>query len=80
MARKFETEMGLSLLIAIRLIVAIRTARWAATHDSTTSSIDLDREIGYAARVTHTVLATLIKTSPFTPCGTIGRVQLPRIA
>jgi hypothetical protein len=52
------------LLIATCLIVAIRTARWSATQDSTTSHIDLDREIEYAARVARSVFATLVKTCP----------------
>jgi hypothetical protein len=57
-------KMGPSLLIATCLIVGIRTARWSATHDSTTSNIDLDREIEYAARVAHNVLSTVIKKCP----------------
>src|SRR5438270_8940920 len=57
-------KMGPSLLIATCLIVAIRTARWSATHDSTTSNIDLDREIEYAARVARSVFGTLVKACP----------------
>ena len=57
-------KMGPSLLIATCLIVAIRTARWSATHDSTTSNIDLDREIEHAARVAQRVFVTLIKEYP----------------
>src|SRR4051794_34320017 len=35
-------KMGPSLLIATCLIVAIRTAKWSATHDAATSDIELD--------------------------------------
>jgi len=57
-------KMGPSLLIATCLIVAIRTARWSATHDSATSNCELEKEIEYAARVAQRVFAALIKECP----------------
>lgn len=57
-------KMGPSLLIATCLIVAIRTARWPATHDPVNSNVELEREIEYAARVSQRVLSTLMKLSP----------------
>jgi hypothetical protein len=57
-------KMGPSLLIATCLIVAIRTARWSATHDAMTTNIDLNKQTEHAARVAHRVLSTLIAKYP----------------
>jgi hypothetical protein len=35
-------KMGLSLLIATSLILAIRTAKWAARSDNTASNMDIE--------------------------------------
>ena len=59
-------RMGPSLLIATCLIVAIRTARWPATLDSTARDLDLDHEITFAATLTH------YRTSIFGSCVTYG--------
>ena len=53
-------KLGPSLLIATCLIVAIRTARWPATHDPATSNMELEKEIDYASRVSQRVLAHLM--------------------
>ena len=58
-------KMGPSILIATALIVAIRTARWAAKDagDPLISDVDseLDREVSYAARITIRVMHELMK-------------------
>lgn len=55
-------KMGPSLLIANCLIVAIRTARWAAHHDAATSNMELEKEIDYASHVSQRVLANVFAT------------------
>ena len=57
-------KMGSSLLIATCLIVAIRTAKWSAKHDATTSDTELEKEISYAAHVSRRVFSTLMKECP----------------
>ena len=58
-------KMGPSILIATALIVAIRTAKWAAKapRDPLISDVDsdLDREVSYAARITIRVMHELMK-------------------
>jgi len=58
-------KMGPSILIATALIVAIRTAKWAAkaAGDPLISDVDndLDREVSYAARITIRVMHELMK-------------------
>ncbi len=56
--------MGPSLLIATALILAIRTARWAARFDDKLSETDLDQEIDHAAHLANRVLAKLVARSP----------------
>jgi hypothetical protein len=58
-------KMGPSILIATALIVAIRTAKWAAkaAGDPLISDVDsdLDREVSYAANITIRVMHELTK-------------------
>ncbi|HEY3742464.1 MAG TPA: hypothetical protein VGL53_21595 [Bryobacteraceae bacterium] len=54
-------KLGPSLLIATRLIVAIRTAKWPARRDDHTSDRELDVEIEHAAKVAGRVLARLLR-------------------
>ena len=49
-----------SLLIASCLILAIRTAKWAASHDSKFSNSDLSKEIDYAVSLADSVLSKLL--------------------
>jgi hypothetical protein len=56
--------MGPSLLIATCLILAIRTAKWAARSDSTASNTDLETEIDHAADLAGRVLMKLVSASP----------------
>jgi hypothetical protein len=57
-------KMGPSLLIATCLIVAIRTAKWAARSDNTASNMDLEKEIDHAAFLAGRVLAKLVARNP----------------
>jgi hypothetical protein len=57
-------KMGPSLLIATSLILAIRTAKWAARSDNTASNTDLEREIDHAAHLAGRVLAKLVARNP----------------
>ena len=56
-------ELGPSLLIATALIVAIRTAKWAANTDKTTSGRELEQEIDFAAHVAGRVLSRLMRSN-----------------
>jgi len=53
-------KLGPSLLIASALILAIRTARWTATHDARLSNKDLEKEIDYAVSLADSVLSKLL--------------------
>jgi hypothetical protein len=57
-------KMGPSLLIATCLILAIRTARWAAHSDAKLSEVDLDQEVDYAAHLANRVLMKLAARNP----------------
>ena len=53
-------KMGLSLLIATCLILAIRTAKWPANFDEKFSDAGMDKEIDYAAHLAGRVLSVLM--------------------
>jgi hypothetical protein len=60
-------KLGPSKLIATALVVAIRTARWAAKAPGAGLSdvdADLDREVDFAVRVADRVLHVLLKKHP----------------
>jgi hypothetical protein len=60
-------KLGPSLLIATALVVAIRTARWAAKAPGeglADVDADLDKEVAFAARVTDRVLHALLRKHP----------------
>ena len=60
-------KLGPSILIATALIVAIRTAKWAAkTTDTYCSDVDheLDREVSFAGRIMHRVIHSLVRKDP----------------
>lgn len=57
-------KMGPSLLIATCLILAIRTAKWAARSDNPASNVDLEKEIEHAAYLAGRVLAKLVARNP----------------
>ena len=58
-------KLGPSLIIATALVVAVRTAKWAAkaSPDAHCSDIDheLDREVSFAIRITDRVLKALLQ-------------------
>ena len=58
-------KLGPSVLIATALIVAIRTAKWAAQSKGdqrlSDTDIELDREISFAARISIRVLHELLR-------------------
>ncbi len=56
-------KLGPSLLIVTCLIVAIRTAKWAASSDSKLSGRELEQEIDFAAHVAGRVLARLMRSN-----------------
>jgi hypothetical protein len=53
-------KLGPSLLISPCLILAIRTAKWSATFEDTSSNPELDREIECAAFLASRVMASLV--------------------
>ena len=53
-------KLGPSLLISSCLILAIRTAKWAASHDEKLSNHDLGREIDYSIALASSVLSKLL--------------------
>jgi len=58
-------KLGPSILIATALIVAIRTAKWAAkvAGDPNCSDVDveLDKEVGFAARISIRIMHELLR-------------------
>jgi hypothetical protein len=58
-------KLGPSVLIATALIVAIRTAKWAAQSKGdqrlSDTDVELDREISFAARISIRVLHELLR-------------------
>jgi len=59
------SRMGLSLLIASSLILAIRTARWPPTLTENLVSPELDQEIDYSVLLATRVLSRLLKEKEF---------------
>ena len=53
-------KLGPSLLISSCLILAIRTAKWTATHDEKLSNHELNKEIDYAVHLADSVLSKLL--------------------
>ncbi len=53
-------RLGPSLLISSCLIVAILTAKWAASHDEKLSNHDLNKEIDYSIALASSVLSKLL--------------------
>ena len=53
-------KLGPSLLISSCLILAIRTAKWAASPDEKLSNHELDREINYSIALANSVLSKLL--------------------
>jgi hypothetical protein len=57
-------KIGPSLLVASSLVLAIRTAKWAANEGSTSSSVEWDAEVERSIKIAHRVLSSLLARSP----------------
>jgi AraC-type transcriptional regulator N-terminus len=57
-------KLGLALLIASSLILAIRTAKWPPTHSDGLSTVELDKEVEHSARIAKIVLSHLTVRYP----------------
>jgi hypothetical protein len=55
---------GPALIIASSLVLAIRTAKWSATHSDGLSTADWDKEVEHCARVAKVVLSHLASRCP----------------
>jgi hypothetical protein len=53
-------KLGPSLLISACLILAIRTAKWAASYDARLSNVELEKEMDYAIHLANSVLSKLL--------------------
>ena len=57
-------KLGPALLIASSLVLAIRTARWSATHSDGLADVDWQKEVEHSARVGKMMLTHLISRFP----------------
>jgi hypothetical protein len=57
-------KLGPALLIAASLVLAIRTARWPATHSDGLAEVDWQKEVEHSARVAKVMLTHLTSRFP----------------
>ncbi|MGC9197797.1 MAG: hypothetical protein ACP5E5_02530 [Acidobacteriaceae bacterium] len=57
-------KLGPSLLIAASLVLAIRTARWPATHTDGLAEVDWQKEAEHSVRIAKIVLSHLTGRHP----------------
>ena len=57
-------KLGPALLIASSLVLAIRTARWPATHSDGLAHVDWDTEVEHSIRIAQIVLSHLTARCP----------------
>jgi hypothetical protein len=57
-------RLGPTLLIASSLVLAIRTARWTATHSDGLAHVEWEKEVEHSVRVARIVLSHLAARSP----------------
>jgi hypothetical protein len=57
-------KLGPALLIASNLVLAIRTARWPATHSDGLADVDWQGEVEHSSRITKIVLTHLTSRYP----------------
>lgn len=57
-------KLGPALLIASSLVLAIRTARWPATHSDGLADVDWQKEIEHSARIAKVMLTHLTSRFP----------------
>jgi hypothetical protein len=57
-------KLGPALLITSSLVLAIRTAKWSATHSDGLATVEWDQEVEHSARVARIVLSHLAARHP----------------
>ena len=57
-------KLGPALLIASSLVLAVRTARWPATHSDGLADVDWQKEVEHSARIAKTMLTHLTSRYP----------------
>ncbi len=57
-------KLGPALLIASSLMLAIRTARWPATHSDGLANVDWQKEVEHSARIAKVMLTHLTTRFP----------------
>ena len=57
-------KLGPALLIAASLVLAIRTARWPATHSDGLADMEWQKEVEHSARVARAMLTHLTSLFP----------------
>lgn len=57
-------QLGPALLIAASLVLAVRTARWSATHSDGLADVDWQKEVEHSARVAKAMLTHLTSRYP----------------
>jgi hypothetical protein len=57
-------KLGPALLIASSLVLAVRTARWSATHSEGLADVDWQKEVEHSARVAKAMLTHLTSRFP----------------
>ena len=57
-------KLGPSMMIATAMVVAIRTAKWAAQTLVSDVDPDLDKEVDFAMRITSRVMDSLLQKNP----------------
>jgi hypothetical protein len=61
-------KLGPALLIASSLVLAVRTARWPATHSEGLADVDWQKEVEHSARIAKAMLAHLTSRFPSLFC------------
>ena len=59
-----QQKLGPALVIASSLILAIRTARWPATHSDGLSNVEWEKELEHSVRIGKLVLSHLTARYP----------------
>jgi hypothetical protein len=57
-------KLGPALMIAASLVLAVRTARWPATHSDGLADVDWQKEVEHSARVAKAMLTHLTTRFP----------------
>lgn len=57
-------KLGPALLIASSLVLAVRTARWPATHSDRLADVDWHKEVEHSARIAKVMLTHLTSRYP----------------